>query len=114
MHLLVFPQMNPNMTEKLILNGDIYCFCKNLRYRYKCNLIACGFFLQRSLLAFHARQLTDQKNIKDKTVVVFADVTLNTRNAYSATTDTGVFAYRMWSFLLYLYCRINIQIIVHA
>lgn len=37
-------------------------------------------------IAFHARQWTDLKNIKDKAVVVFADVTLNTKNAYIAST----------------------------
>lgn len=85
MRLLVYPQINPKVTEKLISNDDIYCLCNNLRYLYECNLIACGSFFT-PIIPFHARLLTDQKNIKDKAVVVFADVTLNTGNAYSATT----------------------------
>lgn len=84
MRLLVFPQMNSKITEKLNSNCYIYCLCKNLRYLYKCNRTACWLFTEN--IAFHARQWTDLKNIKDKTVVVFSDVTLNTRNAYSAST----------------------------
>lgn len=39
------------------------------------------------IIVFHARLSTDQKNIKDKAAVVFVQVTLNTGNAYSATTS---------------------------
>lgn len=38
------------------------------------------------VIAFHARLLTHQRNLKDKEVVVFADVKLNTGTAYNATT----------------------------
>nr|XP_011418283.1 heavy metal-binding protein HIP [Crassostrea gigas] len=41
---------------------------------------------EREIIAFHARLSTHLKNLKDKEVVVFADVTLNKGNAYNATT----------------------------
>lgn len=46
-------------------------------------LINGAFILE--IIAFHARLSTHQKNLQDTEVVVFADVTLNTGNAYNAT-----------------------------
>lgn len=41
---------------------------------------------ERDVVAFHARLSTDQKNLKDKDVVVFGTITLNTGKAYNPAT----------------------------
>lgn len=85
MRLLVYPQINPKVTEKLISNDDIYCLCNNLRYLHECNLIACGIFFYRDHCV-SCTAIDSSEKYQDNAVVVFADVTLNTGNAYSATT----------------------------
>lgn len=44
----------------------------------------CLFFAD--VVAFHARLSKDQKNLKEKDIVVFGTVTLNTAKAYNPTT----------------------------
>lgn len=67
-------------TDDFIAKYDKYhSVCKKMGYQDK----QCE---KREVIAFHARLSTDQRNLKDKEVVVFGTVTLNTGNAYNPTT----------------------------
>eukprot|EP00105_Crassostrea_gigas_P004910 XP_011418280.1 PREDICTED: heavy metal-binding protein HIP-like [Crassostrea gigas] len=53
--------------------------CKKMGYQDK----RCE---EKEVIAFHARPSTDLRNLKDKDVVVFGTVTLNTGKGYNPTT----------------------------
>eukprot|EP00105_Crassostrea_gigas_P004909 XP_011418278.1 PREDICTED: heavy metal-binding protein HIP [Crassostrea gigas] len=66
--------------DDFIANYDKYhSLCKKMVYQDK----QCE---EKEVIAFHARLSTNMRNIKDKDVVVFGTVTLNTGKGYNPTT----------------------------
>ncbi|XP_052689295.1 cerebellin-1-like isoform X1 [Crassostrea angulata] len=73
----------------------------------------------QEVIAFHARMSTDQKNIKNRNVVVFGTVTLNTGKAYNPTASKftapsrGHYSFT-WTIATYPGAMFNTQLVING
>ncbi|XP_052689296.1 cerebellin-1-like isoform X2 [Crassostrea angulata] len=100
-------------SDDFITKYDKYnSVCRRMGYQDK----GCE---ETEVIAFHARMSTDQKNIKNRNVVVFGTVTLNTGKAYNPTASKftapsrGHYSFT-WTIATYPGAMFNTQLVING